>query len=222
MTAVPIAVALIIAATVVGCADTRGTVPPFRERTYGPGLETHTPGRKLELVTHDGTVLARWRVSMAGVRIYAPDARRIGRVGPALVGWSLTRADGRQICALESTDTGFSADCTELVDFAGTATDSGWTITRDGAEWLRIDLNDDRATIFLGSSPESYAESTDRRVRSPLGEATPRGWQWTPASRVAAVVPVDGLDEDDVLLVRAALAWLVSGAAPAPLEPGSE
>lgn len=77
--------------------------PPFRVAEYGPGFETSSPGRLIQLsIDENGeqTAVGRVRVSAHSMRLQRLDSVPLGSIRPTAEGYAFRTRDGHTLCTL--------------------------------------------------------------------------------------------------------------------------
>lgn len=87
-----------------GCLmDRSPPPPPFRTAEYGAGLETHNPGRLVQLHQdgdEDAEMLGRLRVSAKSMRLQDAHAVPLGSIRLGSEGYHFRARDGQHVCTL--------------------------------------------------------------------------------------------------------------------------
>ena len=188
------------------------SAPPFREAPYGAGLELGSSGRKHEFRAR-GQLLGKIRVSSRGLRVYDEGARRIGRLAVARGGWTLTRADGSQLCAVSVDSTVVVMDCQfGTVSIEGNPERAA--IYVDDAEWLRLVSGEGYRTETPGD-PSAFGRWSDGAALAV--QTHPDAWSHTdvepavdPMIALGWTLELPGADAADVRLLGAAIGFLAS------------
>lgn len=190
-------------------------VAPFREEPFGPGLETGGGGRRIDLVEIDGPLVARYRSSSNGLRVYDADATRLGRVRPSSDGWDVVRADGSVLCTLSVATDDVGIACDER-DLAMVRDEGGWSIHSGERQLARVhQLTGGGWGLTYGADTQPTARFEEGRL-SIQTHADARTWietdplDWHPAVIVVSRLEIDDVDGADLELVRGALVFAMA------------
>lgn len=212
-----LAIGLVIAG-LPGCGESMSdpSIPPFRIRPYGPGLEVETEGRKYEFWS-GGEMVGKIRVASQTIRVYDGDSRTLGRLARTVGGWQIVRRDGSRPCDVVTTDFGYTIECgnsgTLTLEFAPDRI----AIVADGAEWRRF-VPDERGgwRSETPGAPEAYGHWSDG---STLAVQThPDSWrhheirpqQWSSIGAIACSLDYPLVPTEDDRLVGAVVGFLAA------------
>ena len=207
------------------------SVPPFRIRPYGPGLEVNSEGRKYEFWDGDELV-GKVRVSSNGIRVYDSVARLVGRLSPIVDGWRLLRADGSRLCSVTRLEGEARLVCETGTLMLGGEADR-LVVLLDGEPWLRLVEGAGWRTETPGE-PEAFGRWSDGaslsiQTRSDAWSHTEIRPAWQPASAIAWSLDFPGIEPADDRLIGGTLAYLVAdrlaglaAASPEPSTPPGE
>lgn len=211
---------------VAGCrpAPPPTAAAPFRVAAVGPGIETESGGRKLDIVGRDGQLVARYRVHSTGIRVFGDDALRYGRLVVAADGYDLVRVDGTRLCGVVIDDDAARFECGErslLLERSDdtrmplSVNDTPLGVLRETAEGWRFE--------YAGRNPGATVQYEEGRL-SVRTHDDARAWYdtqpttWHPAALVISRVMLPEFTVGELELVRGALAFAVADWFDAELE----
>jgi hypothetical protein len=204
---------------VAGCGEYRDpSMPPFRIAPYGPGLELGSNGRPVHWTDGADASVATFRASHDAVRVYAPDAVRVGRLLASSAGYRLVDREGSETCRVMVHDgsgqgaitcaDGFRLDVERMSEGLVIRNGSGAsvaTLRRDAeGSGLWVEQEQSRTRVDAeGSGVWSVTAADDGPVVARVTTSRD-GASW------AAAVALDSAWLGDDLLVRGAVGWLVA------------
>lgn len=209
-------VPLLGALALVGCTPAGSTPsarPPFRVAQWGAGFEMSAPGRKLQLLDRDTHEPAlRYRVTNSSVRVYTPEAVRLGKIRVSETGWRVERGDGTPFGSLGVE----GGDATLLMD-AHVITlrrrDGAWVVRSQQAEVARVTALEGGGWQLVQSGLAAPTAQFSDGLLSVRTHADARRWLepvpsvWPPDVLLLTQVMLPGLEGASLELARAALAF---------------
>lgn len=210
-----LAAPLLCALALAGCED-RWQTPerpgPFREEPYGAGLETGSAGRRVDVVDGDGQLVARYRVSTSGLRVYGPDAAQLGAVRPAPAGWTVVDVAGDEVCAMDIRESGVALTC-DALEVTALRDEGGWSIHADERRVARVhELASEGWGLTYGDDIAPTVRWEDGQL-SVQTHADARTWlhtdplEWNPVVLVVSRLDLGDVDEGRLALIRGGLAF---------------